>query len=61
MKIDVNTIKAFCEGASNAGVKDVLDMYSVPMREHMRYWEMGYEAAMNAVINILAKYEDADN
>ena len=56
MKIDINTLKTFCEGGT--GIEDMLgSVYPENIRHNMKLWEQGYEAAMNSVLHFIALLE----
>lgn len=61
-KIDIELIKAFCETGIEHGIDDILDtVYPETIRNNMRHWEQGYEAAMNSVLHFISLYDKADN
>lgn len=60
-KIDINTLKAYCEYGTKSVFDDLLkDVYPESIRFNMELWERGYEAAMNSVLQFLALLEQQD-
>lgn len=61
-KIDIELIKNFCEAGVERGIDDIIEtVYPETIRNNMRRWEQGYEAAMNSVLHFISLYENADN